>query len=802
MRRFLGNKAALASALSLAAVFLAAPHAAHAGFWDIITSTGSFIEKVILAPFEILILPLAATVMWISGTLMDAAINFSLHTAYIMDMSPAINLGWVVVRDLCNLLFIFALIWMSLRLITGLDTGWKAALTKLVIAAVLLNFSLFFTKAMIDVSNVFGNWLYGGIQSTLQANSSTENRVSLSGLIATRMDIIGLWDATKNASSPQTVGQYLGDPSKGFIGIFLRLAIVLATTYIFIYSAVLFIARAITLLFLAVFSPVMVLGKAFDQVSDYSKMWWGELQKALTFPVVFLLMLYISLQFINSLGALELRELKDAAAPMGISVSRYFQYFIILFLLQATLSAAKSSSGVVGKALGGVASGLSKLAVNAVGTYATGGVIAGMRAIGRGAGAAATMEWKSAKDFSVGKTWNTFKKTAGENLPPTLTNVFGKTSQLSLDKARKSVNEFVSDKAKNGTWDVRNIPTGAGSVGDALAGAVSFGTDGAKIDMKAPSQKDVKAQKSAWDEERKKEKAETNLLRDIVALETARLDLDEAKSSTGPSRNADIAAAQEVIWKTEDSISKTLGDLSNKQLEKLSKKALNDPRVLDMLTANQLDYLAEKSELSEGDKTKIREARHRGINSSLFEVDKDGKILRNPDGTPKENPKLDKKKVAEATKKLGKKELESLPVDVLSNPHFAESLDSDKLDTILRSDSIGAGSKGRIKANRYRKMAEIVANPSTKADDIRNEFDRLKMKANEISKLDKEMFIDRGGAVNETMMEAIKPEVLDKMIVNEVDDGTRAKIRKFVEANPTINQPLADWLQGNRGRVF
>ncbi len=372
MRRpLLKNKSSLLPIFGFAALIFAVPHFAHAG-WVQELITGGIGEL-----FEWLILPLASAILTLAGLLLDSAIDFSLHTAYIFSLSPAINLGWTIVRDLCNIFFIFILIYISLgTIVRGTSFGTKSLLTKVIIAALLINFSLFFTKAVVDVSNVFGLWLYGGITNTLRVNTGPATLAkgevaSLSDLISARLGIAQWWklggNSTGNTSDPKSVSEYVNHPSSSFIARILRLVIVMIAIYIFLYCAVLFISRSVTLLFLLVFSPVGFMGEVLPQLSDYSKDWKKELTSAVMFPIAFLLMLYISLQFINSLKILNIAALNDETLVGGISISLYFQYAIIIFMLHACLSVAKDNSGKMGKAVGGFAEGLGKFAVGIAG---------------------------------------------------------------------------------------------------------------------------------------------------------------------------------------------------------------------------------------------------------------------------------------------------------------------------------------------------------------------------------------------------------------------------------------------------
>ena len=120
-------------------------------------------------------------------------------------------------------------------------------------------------------------------------------------------------------------------------------------------------------------------------------------------------MLYISLQFINSLGALDLAKTAKPIVIFGANfkVAEYFQYFIIIFLLSACLKVAKEYSGEVGKAIGGAAESLGKMATGVALGAATGGTaFVGRRFIG--AAASKLSENGAINDMAAGKRGNNF----------------------------------------------------------------------------------------------------------------------------------------------------------------------------------------------------------------------------------------------------------------------------------------------------------------------------------------------------------------------------------------------------------
>lgn len=97
------------------------------------------------------------------GEFLDDIINFTLKYNY--DNIAGIDAGWKTVRDVANLFFIFILLFIAIKMIIGRESGGKD-IKNVIIVALLINFSLFFTKVVIDASNIFSLYLYNASVST------------------------------------------------------------------------------------------------------------------------------------------------------------------------------------------------------------------------------------------------------------------------------------------------------------------------------------------------------------------------------------------------------------------------------------------------------------------------------------------------------------------------------------------------------------------------------------------------------------------------------------------------------------
>ncbi len=104
---------------------------------------------------------------FLGTTLLNAVITLAIsNTEY--TKNGAVNIGWPIVRGLANMVIVISLIAIALAMILRLEMfgDRKKALVKLIIAALLINFSLVICGIVIDASNIFMKYaLYGGQKS-------------------------------------------------------------------------------------------------------------------------------------------------------------------------------------------------------------------------------------------------------------------------------------------------------------------------------------------------------------------------------------------------------------------------------------------------------------------------------------------------------------------------------------------------------------------------------------------------------------------------------------------------------------
>ncbi|HRY30817.1 MAG TPA: hypothetical protein P5328_00255 [Candidatus Paceibacterota bacterium] len=403
----------------------------YTGFVEGIQSIILFLPKVFKQ--------LCAWVLFAAGTILNASVILGImKMGYTITNSEAIRLGWSVFRDVINILFIFGLLYISiLTIVSGWTENIRKRLGMVIMAALLINFSFFFTTVLIDISNILALSFYdkmtgcdiptetlGAKKETLEPLTSESkinrveyftdgglsnclvNKLQLSGAYKPNSGMIGNNDsaATDILESNQL---NLGQKILGYIAIGVVLLIV--AVVLFSVSAVIF-SRFITLIFLLILSPIMFGGWILPKLEEHTKSWSKKLSEQLiSLPVMFL-MLYITYEisggllkgtttFVSTDNALSIATQNDTST-IGI----FINLIIVLGFIIGSVMIGKKL-GAVGAEFG-AAIGAGGIAAVGRGTF--GRVGAALSAVGQreGAGKIARSlgrvgDWASKRSFDI-----------------------------------------------------------------------------------------------------------------------------------------------------------------------------------------------------------------------------------------------------------------------------------------------------------------------------------------------------------------------------------------------------------------
>ncbi len=346
----------------------------------------------------------SALVAEMAGRFLDFFVYYSTNDASYRN--PFIAAGWGAVRDVANIFFIIALLYVAIKIVLSLDTsGSKKMIGNVIIVALLINFSLFTTQIVIDSSNVLAKIFYNNIASTEKGKTDSQvkpiaatgagGEKSISIGIISKFDPHTIVDVDLSNTKDNGIGTFI------FVTI-LALFITLYTAYIFFSVAVLFLARVVSLWMSMIFSPLAFISYAlpFEMPGFGHKEWWTKLLENAFLAPLFIFFLYIIILFTDFLkGAADvyptgigaMQKLMGTVIPFAIIAMLLSQAKKLAVKYSGEMGAMlmKGASMVGGLALG-VATGGAGLALRAT---ASGAALAGRASLGRMGSAIANSKW-------------------------------------------------------------------------------------------------------------------------------------------------------------------------------------------------------------------------------------------------------------------------------------------------------------------------------------------------------------------------------------------------------------------------
>jgi len=226
-----------------------------------------------------------------------------------------VKTAWEGIRDLANMLFIFVLIWMAIATVLNLSGhNAKATLVKLIIAALLINFSLFTSRVIIDAGNISALFFYDALAvGNTQNLTGTDAGNALNSNFLTEagkgLPIKGVSTALMTTINPQEMitgtKPGLGDDMNKLIFIYVAsIVLLLWMAWVFFTTSFLFLSRIAILWVLMAVSPIMFVGGIVPGgIKNYSKQLWGELIGKSFCITIFLFFVWLAVLFANPAGA-------------------------------------------------------------------------------------------------------------------------------------------------------------------------------------------------------------------------------------------------------------------------------------------------------------------------------------------------------------------------------------------------------------------------------------------------------------------------------------------------------------------
>ncbi|MEY3783924.1 MAG: hypothetical protein RLZZ230_246 [Candidatus Parcubacteria bacterium] len=521
-------------------------------------------------------------ILAISGLLLDVGINqfvIGFGDNFLdSGVGVAVDTLWQGVRDFFNLTFIFGLVYIGFKMILNSDdSGTRRWLIHLIMAALLVNFSLYITKFIVDLSNITATQIViNGFPQVPGVNSD----ISLYF-----MNNIGLQTSWGEEIPGEIQRSEAGGSIWGYI--FGTAMIFIVASFVFAVGGIMLIIRYAVLALFMVLSPLMFIGWVFPSMQSYTDAYWKKFLGKAFYAPVYVLLIYFAAKVIDAFynqgsvagGKISFANAFISGGDAGVkSIQTTLPPFILacIFLVAAV---------VVGQKMGadGASSAMSF----------------GKNLTGR------------ARRYATNSTRFVASQTAGRAARATSTAAGG--------ALERRFNHLQASDTRAG-WAART--TGADRVIRGATGAMQ----GAKFGLSTTVEQDTT---HAANINNRFENAQAlKHGRDAEINHAAGNIIDPAtgkvvslSSLSGPALDAAEQARETAIAKAQT----TINDLSQKQLEEMfvGDRAMFDS-VVGKLKGGQFDKLMDSDKINSGDKSKISDARTNSIKKTYVE---NGKII-------------------------------------------------------------------------------------------------------------------------------------------------------------------------------
>lgn len=368
-------------------------------FFDISCGLINLLQRIVVGAGNFLV--------GISAIFMDYFLGYSIQSAAYKDQG-FITQGWEIIRDMTNIVFIFALIIVAFNLVLGNNSSdAKGKLMKIILISLVINFSLFGVFVIIDTSNVLAHVFYNkiGQNNTTYKASESDSKNSYKGKSLDITEKSASLDIAAKIQPQKLLATVKGDPSRSRRVIIIIIIGVINAVLIYTFLSVsfLFLGRTVGLWIAAVLSPLALASITIPGMDNLAYIgfgkWLSSLLKMAFMAPVFLFFLYLSVKFMGVKIVYDksgdfTKTILSIVVPMGAIV------VLILTSKDITEKMAGDFAGTISKY---VAKGVKGVAGVGLAVATSGAALAGRATIGRGA--KAMMDSDRLKNFTEKNPW-------------------------------------------------------------------------------------------------------------------------------------------------------------------------------------------------------------------------------------------------------------------------------------------------------------------------------------------------------------------------------------------------------------
>src|SRR5680860_593777 len=268
---------------------------------------------------------------------------------------------WEILRNFMNLALVLILIIIAISTILGIKKyRWQEILWKLVLIALLINFSLILPGVLLDISH-FITYTFINLTQNLNNDESIAQTVmnlyrtdEISGpekYSASYGDTMGAIEVGEDSEDKREIKIEKEGWGLAWGNFFLVLAaLALIGVFVFISLIAIFFVmmfRSFAIIILLAVSPIAFAAWILPNTQKFWELWWGQFTRWCLFPITFAISLYAGIVVLNGMHG-SLAAMGTSNEKLGI-IAMIVQIILFSMFLIGGLIVSIQSSGAVGK---------------------------------------------------------------------------------------------------------------------------------------------------------------------------------------------------------------------------------------------------------------------------------------------------------------------------------------------------------------------------------------------------------------------------------------------------------------------
>jgi hypothetical protein len=229
--------------------------------------------------------------------------------------SAIVQKGFAVTLSIANLGFVLGIIIVAVATILRRETyGYKAILWKLIVAAILVNFSLVIAAPIFNLGNSFSIYFLNCVDPSgggcsgkgagvglTAPNSMNDFASNLAGAFNPQVALITSSSSSIKTADSISLGNSLGDMLVPIMSIVFVAFELVAIAIVLAALVVMLLIRYIYIAILAILMPFAWLGWVFPGIKDWWSKWWSNFFRWTFFSPIVLFFLWLAMATMNSM---------------------------------------------------------------------------------------------------------------------------------------------------------------------------------------------------------------------------------------------------------------------------------------------------------------------------------------------------------------------------------------------------------------------------------------------------------------------------------------------------------------------